>query len=67
MAPIGVDPQTARIYVSSRSGVTVINGKTNTVAATIAVSTGPTSQGSGLAVNAVTNRIYVPGERQRGR
>jgi YVTN family beta-propeller protein/VCBS repeat-containing protein len=59
-APWGVDvnPTTNRIYVSNFNGssVSVIDGATDTIIATIPVGAYP----KGLAVNSVTNRIYVP-------
>lgn len=69
-AAVGVDRKTSRIYIPSGNGqndtVTVINGKTNTVAASIAVSTPDNLGDSGLTVNAVTNRIYVAGDPATG-
>ncbi len=53
---IAVNPTTNKIYVSNRNGnsVSVINGATNTVSATI-----PLTGTHALTVNPVTNRIYV--------
>src|SRR5215469_8001848 len=62
-----VNPRTSKVYVSSinpsviGSGqVEVINGKTNTVVATVPVGDGAT----GVAVNPRTNRIYVANTNQ---
>jgi YVTN family beta-propeller protein len=58
-APVGVatDPVTNTVYVANNSDntVSVINGATNEVTATVHVGTAPL----GLAVNPTTNRIYV--------
>ena len=54
---IAVNPITNRIYVANyySSDVTVINGATNGVIATVAAGTYPRA----IAVNSVTNKIYV--------
>jgi YVTN family beta-propeller protein len=56
---VAVNPTTNRIYVTSLGAidgiVSVIDGTTNTVIATIDVGDGP----FGVAVNPATNRIYV--------
>lgn len=59
---VGVNPATNRIYVANTGGlpptgttVSVIDGVTNTVTATVTVGTGP----FGIGVNRGTNRIYV--------
>ena len=61
---MAVNPNTNRIYVANHdsNNVSVIDGASNTVVATVAVGTGP----YGVAVNPNTNRIYVANEcRQR--
>ncbi|MGD0115689.1 MAG: YncE family protein [Dehalococcoidia bacterium] len=54
---VAVDPTNNRIYVANydTDNVSVIDGATNTVVATVPVGHGP----SELAVNPATNRIYV--------
>ena len=54
---VGVNTITNRIYVSNLNSdnVSVINGDTNAVIATIAVGDGP----RGVGVNIVTNKIYA--------
>ena len=72
--PFGVDvnPTTSRIYVANSatvldangvpiSTVSVIDGATNTVAATVPVSGGLNPSTKGVGVNPTTNRIYVAG------
>jgi YVTN family beta-propeller protein len=55
---------THRVYVLNHStnSVTVIDGLTNTVQATIAMGPGPS--GGGIAVNVSTNRIYAANHEQ---
>ncbi|HET7768529.1 MAG TPA: beta-propeller fold lactonase family protein, partial [Chloroflexota bacterium] len=57
--PVGVaiNPTTNRIYVASLSGdsVTVVDGQTHTVIATVATGDGAV----GVAVNPTTNRVFV--------
>lgn len=55
---LAVNSATNRIYVEVANSVVVINGDTNTVAATIH---NPVENGfsSALAINPVTNRVYV--------
>ncbi len=56
-AALGVNPATNRIYVAhQQSTMSVINGASNTVDATVTVLEGIINS---LAVNPVTNRIYV--------
>lgn len=61
---VGVNPVTNRIYVDNGSYpnqmVSVIDGSTNTVAATIPVPGRFLIASRGIAVNSVTNLIYVP-------
>ena len=55
---VGVNPTTNRIYVASAGSnnhVSVINGATDMVVATVAVGTGPIAVG----VNPNTNKIYI--------
>jgi len=54
---VAVDPNTNRIYVanSGSNNVSVIDGASNTVVATVAVGSNP----RGVAVNPTTNHIYV--------
>ena len=54
---VAVNPNTNRIYVANNgsSNVSVIDGASNTVAATVAVGTSP----EGVAVTPNTKRIYV--------
>jgi YVTN family beta-propeller protein len=54
---VAVNPTTNRIYVTNyySHNVSVINGGTNTVVATVPVGSGP----YGVAVNPTTNRVYV--------
>ena len=54
---MAVNPNTNRIYVANdcSDNVSVIDGASNTVVATVAVGSGP----YGVAVNPNTNRIYV--------
>ena len=56
-AAVAVNPATNRIYLAETASdeVSVIDGATDTVVATIAVGDGPIN----VAVNAATNRIYV--------
>ena len=69
---VGVNPATNRIYVANSatvldangvpiSTVSVIDGATNTVAATVPVSGGLNPSTKGVGVNPTTNRIYVAG------
>ena len=55
---VAVNPVSNTIYVANWSGndLTVINGATNTVTATLFLGATP----NGIAVNPVTNTIYVP-------
>jgi len=56
---VGVNPSTNRIYVSLNSNnVSVIDGATNAVVATIPVGA-PWTANAGVGVNPSTNRIYV--------
>ncbi len=50
---LAVNPSTDTVYATTASGLTVIDGATNTVATTIA------SVGGDIAVDPVTNRVYV--------
>jgi YVTN family beta-propeller protein len=54
---IGVNPSTGRVYVANVNSdtVSVIDGATNTVVATVAVGNYPT----GVGVNPSTDRVYV--------
>ena len=54
---MAVNPNTNRIYVANygSNNVSVIDGASNTVVATVAVGSDP----DGVAVNPNTNRIYV--------
>ena len=56
-AGVAVNPTTNRIYVANQwsNNVSVIDGATNTVVATVPVGTCPED----VAVNPSTNRIYV--------
>ena len=58
---MAVNPSTNRIYVANAGSdsVSVIDGASNTVAATVAVGSNPL----GVAVNPNTNRIYVANSR----
>ena len=53
-AGVAVNPSTNTIYVAAGDSVSVVNGMTNAITATIPVS-GPLA----LAINAATNRLYV--------
>ena len=52
-----MNPTTNRIYVCNYGDktVSVLDGSTNTVLATVPVGDGP----AGIAVNPATNRVYV--------
>ena len=54
---VAVNPSTNTVYVANAFGnsVSVINGSTNTITATVSVGTHP----RGVAVNPSTNTIYV--------
>ena len=62
---MAVNPTTNRIYVANETSnnVSVIDGATNTVVATVTVGVAP----SGVAVNPTTNRIYVANCEQQQR
>jgi YVTN family beta-propeller protein len=60
---ISIDPNTLLLYViNGRSGLSVIDGSSNTLATDIKVNTQPFSR---IAVNPVTNMVYVANENSR--
>ncbi|HUW14846.1 MAG TPA: YncE family protein, partial [Anaerolineae bacterium] len=54
---LAVDPQANRIYVATDTGVTVLDGQTNTVLQQFPIDGGTRA----VAVNPQTNRLYVAG------